>query len=108
MEVEGADLRGRVAHADPEEAREEDEVEEAGEGLGRVGVEDPRNRLRLQLVELRAGAGAIVRRRRTRHDFLKELKDERQEGLVGGQRTRIGSPDGLLCIRITFKPRGTH
>lgn len=34
MEVEGADLRGRVAHADPEEAREEDEVEEAGEGLG--------------------------------------------------------------------------
>lgn len=100
MEVEGADIRRSVARTNPEEAREEDEVEEAGKRLRRVGVQNPRNRLRFQRLELRTGTSAIVRGGGTRHNFLKELKDERQEGLVRRQRTRVRSPDSLLLLII--------
>lgn len=61
LEVERADFTGRIAHTEPEEAREEDEVEETGERLGRVRVKDPRNRFGSEFLELGAGAGAIMR-----------------------------------------------
>ena len=62
MEVERADFTGRFAHTQPEEARQEDQVEETGERLRRVRVKHPRNRLWSQFLELGAGAGAIMRR----------------------------------------------
>lgn len=61
MEIERAHLRRRVEYTQPKEAREEDEVEETREGLGRVGVKNPRDRVRFDALELRTRAGATVR-----------------------------------------------
>lgn len=59
-EVQGANLARSVTYTHPEESRKEDEVEESGYRLGRVGVQDPCNRVGFELLELRARAGDIV------------------------------------------------
>lgn len=99
MEEQGADIGRRVKDTQPEEPRGEDEVEETGEGFGRVGVEYPGNGVGFELLELRTRAGAVLRRTGgTGDDFLEELKDERQEGLVGSERTRVRNPEGILTV----------
>lgn len=76
FEVQRADFGRRVARAEPEEASDEDEVKEGGEGLGGVGVHDPGKRVGFESLELGARAGAIVRGGGAGYDFSEELEQQ--------------------------------